>query len=84
MVKTTHTKRWHHLPAYSRCEQGIAPGGGGVLCWRGLGTVNMPRWMQISTLDGYLAVCLVLTIEVYGTMLRFVHYIGSKVTMVHI
>ena len=31
----------------------------------GVGTVNMPHWMQTSPLDVYVAVCLVLTIDVY-------------------
>ena len=50
IVKTRQANQWHHLPAYSCIKRGIAPGGGGVPCWRWCGSVHMPRLMQTSTI----------------------------------
>ena len=47
--KNRQAKRWRHLAAFSCSDQGIAPGGGGVTCWRGWGTVHMPHLMQTYT-----------------------------------
>ena len=47
--KIRQAKRWRHLAAFSCSDQGIAPGGGGVTCWRGWGTVHMPHLMQTYT-----------------------------------
>ena len=49
IVKTRQANQWHHLPAYSCSKRGIAPGRGGVPCWRGWGRVHMSLWMQTST-----------------------------------
>ena len=43
---------------------------GAVPYWRGLGAVHMTCWMQNPpVIDGYVAVCLVLTIDVYVPIL---------------
>ena len=59
IVKGRQGNQWHHLPAYSCTERGIAPGGGGVqyTCLVGC---------RLPPLDVNIAVCLVLTIEFYG------------------
>ena len=48
----------HHLPAYSCSKRGIGPGGDGV----------QYTWLvrrRLPPLDGYVAVCLIFTIDVY-------------------
>ena len=65
IVKTRQGNWWHHLPAYSRSEQGIAPSTGGVPCWRGWGSVSTHALLD-ADFHHYMAVCLVLTIDVYG------------------
>ena len=58
IVKTRQTNWQHHLPAYSCSKQGISPGWSGIqyTCLVGC---------RLPPLDGYVAVCLVLTIDVY-------------------
>ena len=58
IVKTTQANCWHLLPANSCSKRGIAHGGGGSVL------VGFPP------LDGYVAVCLVLTIDVYGNTIK--------------
>ena len=59
IVKTRQIERWNHLPAISRSEEGIGLGGGGVQYIFLIGC-------RLSPLDGYVSVCLVLTIVVFG------------------
>ena len=62
IAKTRQTNLWHHLLAISCSDQGIGLKGGGVqyTCLVGC---------RLPPLDGYVSVCLVLTIEVYGNFL---------------
>ena len=55
IVKTIQTDWWHHLPVFSYNEPGIGWRGG----WGAVGC-------KLTPLDGYMAVCPVLTMEVYG------------------
>ena len=57
---------WYHLLAISCNEWGIAFGGGGVPNKRG-GCCTCSVGCKIQPVDGYVAVCLVLTIDIYGT-----------------
>ena len=61
IVKSRQANQWHHLPAYSCTKRGIARGGGGVqnTCLVGC---------RLPPLDGSMAVCLVLTIELYANV----------------
>ena len=69
IVKTRQAKQWHHLLTYSCSKFDIAPGGGQVPYWRGEQYICLVG-CRLPRLDGYVALCLVLTIEVYGTALN--------------
>ena len=56
IVKTRQTDWWHHLPAISCNERGIG-------CEVQYISLNL---CKLAPLDGIVAVCLVLTIEVYA------------------
>ena len=61
IVKSRQANQCHHLPAYSCTKRGIAPGGCVVqnTCLVGC---------RLPPLDGSMAVCLVLTIELYANV----------------
>ena len=66
IVKIWQTNRMHHLPAISCSEQGSGLGGGGYHIGGGGVQFICLVECRLPPLDGYVSVCLVLTIEVYA------------------
>ena len=54
---------WHHLLANSCSERSIGLGGGGV---QYISHVCCKNWL----VDGYMSVCLALTIDVYANIIQ--------------
>ena len=67
IVKTRQTDRCHHLQAISCNERVIWLGVGAVPYWRGEGGQYICLvGCQIQPVDGHVAVCLVLTLDVHA------------------